>query len=91
MNSQEISKIYKTHSPVPPSTSWTGSLPGFSRSSKLGSSVDISNGFPDLENMNSVKISKIYMTKSSVPLESEVDLDFRDLSCSQTIQSEIRQ
>ena len=42
MNSQEISKIYKTHSPVPPSTRWTRSLPGFSRSPKHGSSVEIS-------------------------------------------------
>ena len=42
MNSQEISKIYKTHSPVPPNTSWTGSLPGFSRLPKHGSSVEIS-------------------------------------------------
>ena len=31
INGEEISKIYKTQSPVPPSTCWTGSLPGFSR------------------------------------------------------------
>ena len=37
-----ISKIYKTHSPVPPSRSWTGSLSGFSRLPKHGSSVEIS-------------------------------------------------
>ena len=42
MDSQEISKIYKTHSPVPPITSWTGSLNGFSRLPKHGSCVEIS-------------------------------------------------
>ena len=39
--SEEISKLDKTQSPVPLSTCWTGSLPGFSRSPKHGSSVEI--------------------------------------------------
>ena len=42
LNSQEISKIYKTHPPVPPSTPWTGKIPGFSRLLKHGSPVEIS-------------------------------------------------
>ena len=39
---KKFSKIYKTQSPVPPSTCWTWSLPGFSRSPKHGGSVEIS-------------------------------------------------
>ena len=81
INSEEISKIYKTQSPVPPSTCWTGSLPGFSRSPKHGSSVEISA-------MDSL-ISKIRIVKKfqksirhihqylRVRLEPEVYLDFR--------------
>ena len=42
MNTEEISKIYKTESSVPSSTSCTGSWPGFSRSPEHGSSVGMS-------------------------------------------------
>ena len=42
INSEEISKIYKTQSSVPSSTSCTGSWPGFSRSPKHGSLVIMS-------------------------------------------------
>ena len=42
MNTEEISKIFQTESSVPSSTSCTGSWPGFSRSPKHGSSVEMS-------------------------------------------------
>ena len=42
MNTEEISKIHKTELSVPSSTSCTGSWPGFSRSPKHGSSVEMS-------------------------------------------------
>ena len=145
MNSQEISKIYKTHSPVPPSTCWTGSLPGFSRSPKHGSSVEISaidslisktwivwkfqkfirqnhqyllnrkltwifevtqtswlsrnvsNGSLDLENIKfwANRLNSFWVSKENVAIWQKYrfshPMEQMDLSCPQTVQSEICQ
>ena len=42
INSEDISKIYETHSSVPSSTSFAGSLSEFSKSPTHGSSVGLS-------------------------------------------------
>ena len=79
---KKFQKIYKTQSPVPPGTCWTGSQPGFSRSPKHCSSVEISA-------MDSLT-SKTWIVKKfqksirhihqylRVRLEPEVYLDFRE-------------
>ena len=82
---QEITKIRKTQSSVPSSTSETGSWPGLSSSSKHGSFVKLQkNGFIDLENMKNVGLAVIDATKATVfainaksEVEPEVDLEFR--------------
>ena len=67
MDSQEISKIYKTHSPVPPITVLNRKFTWIFEVTQTLTS----------ENTNSVRISKIHKTESSVPLKPEVDLDYR--------------
>ena len=57
-----LRKLIKYTLSVPPSTSWTGSWPGFWRSPKHGSSVN--NGFFDFENMNIEDITKIRISYS---------------------------
>ena len=82
MNGEEISKIYMTQSPVPPGTCWTGSQPGFLRSLKHCSSVEISamdSLTPKTWIVEKFRKSMRHIHQYlRVRLEPEVYLDFRD-------------
>ena len=79
----EITKIHKTQSSVPSSTCKTGSWPGFSKSSKQGSSVNYKLWKMDSMTPNTYVMKKLRKSirpnhqYPQEPAKPEVDMDFR--------------
>ena len=67
MNSEEISKIHKTKSSVPPEPEVDHNFRGHLN---MVAKQNVSNGFLVHENINSEEIVKIYQTQSPVPLST---------------------